>query len=1254
MSRAADRLRAAMRERVLVLDGAMGTMIQAHVLEEADFRGARFADHDRPLMGANDVLSVTQPDLIREIHRGYLAAGADVVETNTFSSTSVGLADYGLEGHVAEINEAAARLAREEVDRVATDAKPRFVAGSVGPTNRTASMSPDVENPGYRAITFDDLAVAYREQVEALLRGGADLILIETVFDTLNAKAALYACDAVSDAWGVEVPVMLSGTITDASGRTLSGQTLEAFWTSVQHAPLVSIGLNCAMGPEALRPYVEELSRLAWVPTTVHPNAGLPNAFGGYDETPAAMTEVLESFLEAGLVNVIGGCCGTTPDHVAAFADVAARHAPRVPPPRDARPRFSGLEPLVIREETNFVNVGERTNVTGSRRFLRLIREGRHDEALDVARDQVEGGAQMIDVNMDEGMLDAEAEMVQFLDRLAAEPEIARVPVVVDASDPAVLRAGLTRLQGRSLVNSLSLKEGEAAFLDAAREVHRLGAGMIVMAFDEAGQADTFERRTSIAARAYGLLTERLGIPPEAIVFDVNVFPVATGIEAHRRYAVDFFEAVRWIKANLPGALTSGGISNVSFSFRGNPRVREAMHAAFLYHARRAGLDMGIVNPSMLEVYEEIEPDLRERVEDVLFDRRDDATERLVALAETLAGRAGKAKETDLAWRDAPVAERLRHALVKGIDRYAAEDADAARRELGAPLAVIEGPLMDGMNVVGDLFGEGKMFLPQVVKSARVMKKAVAELTPYLEAEQDGAAHTAGTIVLATVKGDVHDIGKNIVGVVMASNGFAVHDLGVMVPTETILAEAERVGADAIGLSGLITPSLDEMVAVAKEMQRRGLTTPLLIGGATTSAVHTAVKIAPVYDGLVVHVTDASRSVPVAARAVSDVERPGLAAEVGERFDTLRSRHQARGAGRRLLPLADARANALPTDGSAGAPRPNAPGRTVLELPLHELVDRIDWGPFFHAWELRGRWPQILDDPAKGEQARALKRDADAMLEDWLRREDAGTRAVVGLWPANRDGDDLVVWRDEARRDVRATLRTLRQQAPAREGAPNLALADFLAPAPAADWLGGFAVTTGPWVERLAAAFEAEHDDYASILAKALGDRLAEATAERVHERVRTDLWGYAPDEALGNDDLIAERYRGIRPAPGYPATPDGTEKGPLFDLLQAQALGMSLTESFAMAPAASVAGLYVAHPDARYFAVGRLGRDQVVDYAARKGWSVAEAERWLAPSLGYDPDAETATPPARGAPPPTDGRPAVQARAAADAEDGA
>jgi 5-methyltetrahydrofolate--homocysteine methyltransferase len=1219
-------IRRLLRERVLVLDGAMGTMIQREALDEDAFRGGRFGDHPVALKGANDLLSLTRPDLIEGIHRAYLGAGADIVETNTFSSTRIGLADYRLEEYAYEINEAAARLARRAADAYATPERPRFVAGSVGPTNRTASMSPDVENPGFRAVGFGELARGYQEQVEALMRGGCDLILIETVFDTLNAKAALYACDRAREVLGREVPVMLSGTITDASGRTLSGQTLEAFWTSVQHAQLVSIGLNCALGPEALRPYVEELSRLAWLPTTVHPNAGLPNAFGEYDETPASMVAVLEEFLREGWVNVIGGCCGTTPEHIAAFAEAAARHAPRVPPEPDGLPRFAGLEALVIRPETNFVNIGERTNVTGSRRFLRLIRDGRHEEALDVARDQVEGGAQMIDVNMDEGMLDARAEMVRFLDLAAAEPEIARVPVVVDASDFAVLHAGLTRLQGRALVNSLSLKEGEEPFLQQAREVRRLGAGVIVMAFDERGQADTLERRTEICARAYRLLTERVGFRPEEIVFDPNVFPVATGIEEHRRYALDFFAAVRWIKANLPGALTSGGVSNVSFSFRGTPVVREAMHAAFLYHARAAGLDMGIVNPALLEVYEQVEPELLERVEDVLLDRRDDATERLVSFAEGLGAGSGKARVEDEAWRAWPVAKRLEHALVKGIDRHAVDDAEAARLELGSPLAVIEGPLMDGMNVVGDLFGAGKMFLPQVVKSARVMKKAVAHLTPFLEADAQGS-RSAGTVLLATAKGDVHDIGKNIVGVVLACNGFEVIDLGVMVPTERILAEAEARNVDAIGLSGLITPSLEEMVAVAREMDRRALDLPLLIGGATTSRIHTAVKIAPAYRGLAVHVQDASRSVQVAARAISPRERPALARETAERYAALRAKHAARDDARRLLSLADARANALPFDPADAAPAPAAPGLHHLEVPVAELVDAIDWGPFFLAWELPGRWPQILDDPQRGAHAAELKRDADAMLAAWADDPDKVGRAAIGLWPANRDGDDIVVWSDETRTLERARFHTLRQQTAKRAGQPNLALSDYVAEVGTPDWIGGFAVTAGAWADALAHRFESEHDVYRSILVKALADRLAEAMAEHLHLRVRTELWGYAPDEALSAEELIAERYRGIRPAPGYPAAPDHTEKGTLFELLDAGAVGVELTESYAMSPPASVAGLYLAHPRARYFAVGRIARDQVADVAARKGWSLAEAERWLAPALAYDAGEATPAP---------------------------
>ena len=1215
-----------LRRRILVLDGAMGTMIQRHALGEEAFRGERFADHPRDLRGANDVLSVTRPELIRDIHAAYLEAGADIIETNTFNATRLGLAEYALDDAVADINRAAARLAREAADDASTPQRPRWVAGAIGPTNRTASLSPDVERPGFRNVSFDELKGGYREQVDALIDGGVDLLLIETVFDTLNAKAALVAIDEAFESRAARLPVMVSGTITDASGRTLSGQTLEAFWTSIAHADLAAVGLNCALGPKELRPYVAELSRLAHVPTLVYPNAGLPNAFGGYDESPASMIAVMREFLEEGWVNVVGGCCGTTPEHVRVFAEAARTVPPRRPPPRDARPRFAGLEALVIRPDTNFVNVGERTNVTGSRRFARLVKAGDFDAAVEVAREQVQGGAQLVDVNFDEGLLDAEASMARFLDLLAAEPDVARVPVMLDSSDFRVLEVGLKHLQGKGVVNSLSLKEGEEAFLRQARTVRRYGAAAVVMCFDEQGQADSLERRIAIAERAYRLLVERAHFAPHDVIIDPNVLTVGTGIAEHDRYAIDFIEATRWIKANLPGALVSGGISNVSFAFRSHPRVREAMHASFLYHAIRAGLDMGIVNPSQLEVYESVEPALLEHVEDVLFARRPDATERLVTFAATVSGGVQSAV-ADALWRDAPVPERLQHALVHGIADFVEHDAELAYRELGSALAVIEGPLMDGMNVVGDLFGAGKMFLPQVVKSARVMKRAVAHLTPYLEATAAGEVRSAGTVVLATVKGDVHDIGKNIVGVVLGCNGYRVIDLGVMVSAERILQTAADEGADVIGLSGLITPSLEEMVHVAREMQRRGLDTPLLIGGATTSRAHTAVKIAPAYEALAMHVLDASRAVQAVARAISPERRDALRAEVDEQYARVREQHAARQDGAQLLSLdvARRRAPAWRNDATAWAHvvAPAQPGVHV-EVPyaLDELIDRIDWGPFFQAWELAGRYPQILDDPHVGRQARALLLDARALLEQAATEGWFEARAVWGLFPAAADGDDVVVYRDAARRDERMRLPMLRQQGAKRPEQPNLSLADYVAPMGlgVSDWVGAFAVSIHG-AEGPASAFEADHDDYHAIMTKVLADRLAEALAERLHERVRVRTWGYAPGERLTIDELVRERYRGIRPAPGYPACPDHTLKPRIFDLLDASAsTGIALTESLAMTPPAAVSGLYFAHPEARYFGVGKVLRDQVEEYAARAGMTTAEAERWLAPSLGYDP----------------------------------
>jgi len=1214
----------ALRERVLILDGAMGTMIQREALSEADFRGERFRDHPRDLRGANDLLTLTRPELIRQIHAEYLAAGADIIETTTFNATPLGLADYALEGVVGELNETAARLAREAADAIATPERPRWVAGAVGPTNKTLSLSPRVEDPGYREVDWAQMVAGYREQVHGLLRGGVDLLLLETVFDTLVLKAALFAAEEAMAASGRVVPLIVSGTITDASGRTLSGQTLEAFWTSVAHAPLLAVGLNCALGPKELRPYVAELARLAPIFTIAYPNAGLPNAFGGYDEGPEAMVAVLREFLTEGWVNILGGCCGTTPEHIHAFATAAAGLPPRRPSPPDPHPRFAGLEPLIIRESTNLVNIGERTNVTGSRKFARLIRSGDLPSALEVARAQVEGGAQIIDLNFDEGMIDGPSTMASYLKLLASEPDIARVPVMLDSSNWAVLEAGLQHLQGKGIVNSISLKEGEEAFLEQARLVRRYGAAAVVMAFDEAGQADTLARRIAIAERAYTLLRERAGFAAHDIIIDPNVLTVGTGIEEHANYAIDFIEAVRWIKTHLPGALTSGGISNVSFAFRSSAAVREAMHASFLYHAVGAGLDLAIVNPESLTVYETIPGELLTHVEDVLFNRRSDATERLIELAARLtpASPGEEAKGDADAWRELSVSERLQHALIRGIDAHVEADALEALRALGNPLAVIEGPLMLAMNEVGDLFGAGKMFLPQVVKSARVMKRAVAVLTPYLEADAAaGTGRAAGRVVMATVKGDVHDIGKNIVGVVLGCNGFAVHDLGVMVSADTILTTAEELGADAVGLSGLITPSLDEMVQVAREMTRRGMTMPLLIGGATTSRAHTAVKIAPAYHGLTVHVLDASRAVGVLNRATSPELRPGLEVETRTQFEQLRVLHAEREANRNLLPIREARARAPHFRDWSHVVPPKRPGVSLLrDYPLAELRRLIDWGPFFQTWELAGRYPEILDDPLVGESAREVHRDALAMLEriaaeGWLQAHGA-----VGLFPAAARGDDLLVYRDEARREVRAVIPTLRQQGEKRPGEANLALADYLAPEDSGtrDYLGAFVVSIHG-AEARAKAFEANHDDYQAIMLKALADRLAEAFAERLHEWVRTDAWGYAPDEALSPQELIRETYRGIRPAPGYPACPDHRSKRTLFALLDAEAqLGVKLTESLAITPTAAVAGFYFAHPEARYFGVGKLARDQLEDLAHRSGEPLEEHLRWLAPSLGF------------------------------------
>ncbi|UOR04565.1 methionine synthase [Hymenobacter aerilatus] len=1221
-----------LQRRLLILDGAMGTMIQRYTLTEEDFRGERFADHSHPLRGNNDLLSLTRPDIIRSIHAEYFAAGADMVETNTFSGTTIAQADYALEHVVYELNYESARLAREVADEFTAQdpSKPRFVAGAIGPTNRTASLSPDVNRPGFRAVTFDELATAYLEQVRGLVDGGSDTLLIETIFDTLNAKAALYAVQKFFDEGGRQVPVMISGTITDASGRTLSGQTVEAFWNSIRHLPLLSVGLNCALGADQLKVYIKELSRIADVHISAYPNAGLPNAFGGYDESAEEFAGVVESYLADGIVTVVGGCCGTTPQHIGELARLADKYKPRTLPEVPAATRLSGLEPFGITEQSLFVNVGERCNVTGSRAFARLIRTGNYEAALAVAREQVEGGAQVIDVNMDEGMLDSEQAMTTFLNLIASEPDIARVPVMIDSSKWNVLEAGLKCVQGKSIVNSISLKEGEEVFIVHAHTVRQYGAAVVVMAFDEEGQADTLERRKEICQRSYDLLMS-IGFPAEDIIFDPNILIVGTGMEEHRNYAIDFIEAVRWIKATLPGALTSGGVSNISFSFRGNDVVREAMHAAFLYHAIQAGLDMGIVNPNQLAVYDEVPKDLLELVEDVLLNRRPDATERLLEFAETVKQK-DKAEVVVDAWRSLPVQERLQHALVRGITEFIDQDTEEVRQQVGRPLEVIEGPLMAGMNVVGDLFGAGKMFLPQVVKSARVMKKAVAYLEPYLLADkQSGDRQTAGKILLATVKGDVHDIGKNIVGVVLACNNFDIVDLGVMVPLEKILDEAAAHQVDIIGLSGLITPSLDEMVYVAQEMERRGLQTPLLIGGATTSRLHAAVKIAPAYTGPVVHVNDASRSVGVAAGLLGSAKET-YARTVRDEYDTLRHDYAGRQREKHYLTIEQARENGFKADwDETPITKPTFLGTKVLEdYDLAELAEYIDWTPFFHTWELKGRYPRILEDETLGEAATKLFEDAQALLRKVIDEKLLTARAVFGFWPANTVGYDTIqVFQDDSREQVQTEFFTLRQQGEKGPGIPNLAFSDFVAPLETGrqDYIGGFAVTAGLGIEKLLEQFEKDHDDYSSIMIKALADRLAEAFAERLHQRVREEFWGYAVDEKLSNEDLIKEQYRGVRPAPGYPGCPDHTEKITLFELLDAEnKTGIYLTENLAMYPASSVSGLYYAHPASRYFGLGRIGKDQVEDIAERKAMPLADLERWLAPNLNYDPTAVPVT----------------------------
>ncbi len=1219
----------ALKESILVLDGAMGSMIQTYQLREGDWGGERFANHHAPLQGNSDVLTLTHPDIIHAIHCAYLEAGADIIETNTFGATSVVQLDYDLQHLAYEMNYQSARIARRAADEYETLDHPRFVAGAIGPTNRTASLSPDVNDPGARNVTFDELVESYAEATRGLMDGGADLILVETIFDTLNSKAAIYAVRQVFEEEKRELPIMLSGTITDASGRTLSGQTTEAFWNSVRHAKPLIVGLNCALGAEAFREYIGTLSKVADTYVHIYPNAGLPNEFGEYDDTPEYMAEVLEDYAKSGFVNVVGGCCGTTPSHIQIFSEVFSGLPPRAIPEITPQLRLSGLEPLNIGEDSMYVNIGERTNVTGSRKFARLIKEGNYEEAVSVARQQVENGAQMIDINMDEGLLDAEAAMVRFLNLIAAEPDIARVPVVIDSSKWSVIEAGLKCMQGKSVINSISMKEGVEEFKAHARAAMRYGAAVIVMAFDEDGQADTYQRKIEICERAYTVLTEEVGFPAEDIIFDPNIFAVATGIEEHNEYGITFIEATRWIKQNLPYALVSGGVSNVSFSFRGNNGVREAIHSVFLYHAIRAGMDMGIVNAGQLAVYDQLEPDLLERVEDVMFNRRDDATDRLIEIAGSVRGQR-QAKKEDLSWREKPVEERLSYALIQGINTYIVDDTEEARLKLDRPLDVIEGPLMNGMNIVGDLFGDGKMFLPQVVKSARVMKQAVAHLIPYLEAEKaaNGDLSSNGKILMATVKGDVHDIGKNIVGVVLQCNGYDVVDLGVMVPANEILQKAREHEVDIIGLSGLITPSLEEMKYVAREMERSGFKVPLLIGGATTSKVHTAIKLEPEYtSGTVIHVTDASRAVGVASTLLSDEMRDAYIREIHAEYDNLRKGHAGKRQRKPLLPIDKARENHFQIDWKTYQPnKPNELGIKVFEnYDLSIIRNYIDWTPFFRTWELVGKFPNILEDAVVGESATDLYNDAQAMLDQIIEENWLEARAVVGLFPANRtNDDDIEVYADESRGELLTTIHCLRQQTQKPPGRPNMSLADFIAPKRAniTDYVGMFAVMAGGGLQEKVAEFEAANDSYNSILLKALADRFAEAFAEYMHQHVRKEIWGYAPEEAFDNDWLIGEGYRGIRPAPGYPACPDHTEKAELFRVLDVtKHTGVELTSSFAMTPTAAVSGYYFGHPDSAYFGIGRIDQSQVEDYAARKGMSVEEAERWLAPSLGYDPD---------------------------------
>jgi 5-methyltetrahydrofolate--homocysteine methyltransferase len=1222
-------IKALLKHRVLLLDGAMGTMIQRYQLTENEYRGERFRSHSIEVKGNNDLLSITRPEVIREIHEAYLEAGADIIETNTFNANAISQADYQMESLVHELNVASARIASEAASAITArnPSKPRFVAGSIGPTNKTASMSPDVNDPGYRPVTFDGLKKAYREQVNGLVEGGVDLFLVETITDTLNAKAALMAIEEHLSESGQRIPVVVSGTITDASGRTLSGQTLTAFMHSLEHVELLAIGLNCSLGAKEIRPYLQELSEKSPHYVSVHPNAGLPNQFGEYDETPEEMGRQIKDFLEEGYVNIVGGCCGTTPEHIRSFADLIEHVIPRTPPAPAKGLKLSGLEPLTVYEGSNFINVGERCNVAGSRKFARLIREKKYDEAVEIARKQVEDGAQILDVNLDDAMLDAEREMVTFLNMLLSEPEISRIPVMIDSSKFSVIEAGLKCIQGKAVVNSISLKEGEAEFLSHAATIRQYGAAVIVMAFDEQGQADTFERRIEICSRAYGLLTDKINFPAEDIIFDPNVLAIGTGIEAHNNYAVDFINTTRWIKDNLVSARVSGGISNLSFSFRGNNVVREAIHSVFLYHAIRAGLDMGIVNPGLLQVYDEIPADMLEHVEDLVLNRRNDATERLIAYSATLEKQETREARKE-EWRDQPVEERLKHALVKGITEFIEQDALEAHEQYGLGLKVIEGPLMSGMNVVGDLFGDGKMFLPQVVKSARVMKRAVATLLPFIEREKasgkDGGSTSAGKVLLATVKGDVHDIGKNIVGVVLGCNNFEVIDLGVMVPAEKILGEAVSQEVDVVGLSGLITPSLEEMIHVAAEMERRKMKLPLLIGGATTSKIHTAVKIEPSYSQPVIHVKDASKSVGVVSSLLSDLLRKEYAAEIRAEHETLRNKYAGAGKEVEYVTLEEARRNKLRINWKSNSVfLPKNPGiHTLIDFPMQKIAEYINWVFFFVTWEMRGKFPEIFEHPEYGEEARRLYQDAREMLDVIIKEKWIKANAVFGIFPANAAGDDILIYEDDTRQRIRSRFTNLRNQT-RKEGLPNLCLSDYLAPEDSgtADYIGAFAVTAGVGIDRKLEEFQRNHDDYSSIMLKALADRLAEAFTELLHEEVRKNTWGYAAEESLTKDGLFREKYAGIRPAHGYPACPDHSEKEVLFELLEAERYGIRLTENYSMVPAASVSGLIFAHPESSYFFVGKIGKDQVRDYSVRKKRSTADVERLLATNLNYQRD---------------------------------